>query len=142
MKTWWGVMMCVALTACGETAVGGEVAVRIADHASTVVMPTECAQSGSARGAGVELWDDTGWSFQFRHDSRTGASLAIWMPSGEPVAVLEHDECEVFHGELRQRTDLEDEPMQVTYGHLHLQCQRDDGVAVAGELDFDRCLAR
>jgi hypothetical protein len=139
---WLGCLACVALVACGETAVSGEVTVRVADGAPAIIMPTECIEGGSSRGAGVELWDETGWSFHFRHDSVTGPSLQISTPAGEEAAVIVPGDCQVFRGELRQRTEQQDEIVHVTYGHLDLECQRSDGVQVEGELDFDKCMDR
>ena len=139
---WLGSMMFVALVGCGDVPVSGEVTVRMAGGAAATVMPVECVESGSDRGAGVELWDEAGWSFHFRHDSRHGASMQVSSPAGEEVAVLSPSDCDVFRGELRRRTELDDDLVHVTYGHLDLQCRRADGVVVEGELDFDHCTER
>ena len=130
--------MSLALVGCAEAPVGGTLTMRGAD--SGLVVPTACTDRGTERGAGVELWDDAGWSLHFAHDARTGPSLRITNPRGEPL-MLSPRECAVFRGELRRRIEHEDELRHVTYGHLDLECEH-EGVQVAGELDFDQCLER
>ncbi len=139
---WLGSMMLVALVGCGDVPVNGEISVRMGQETAAIVMPSECVENGTDRGAGVELWDEAGWSFHFRHDSLHGASMLVSSPGNEEIAVLVPSECEVFRGELRRRTEIEDELIHVTYGHLDLQCHRADGVVVEAELDFDHCTER
>lgn len=136
---WLGGVLSLAVAGCSEAPVGGALTIRGAD--AGLVIPTACADRGTERGAGVELWDDAGWSLHFAHDARTGPSLRITSPRGEPVAALSPRECATFRGELRRRTEHEEGLRHVTYGHLDVECSH-GGVQVAGELDFDQCLER
>jgi len=130
------------LGASGDGPVGGELTLRLADGTAMTVSPASCVESASERGSGVELRDEHGAALRFQHDSLTGPALRVFTPEGEPAAELVPRDCQLFHGELRQRTEADGPLVEVTYGHLDLECERADGMTVSGSLDFDHCLAR